>query len=436
MRQPAMTFGSRIPVVSLGILFVGLAGGLLGACSTPDTETPAATTTVTAFEGARVIVGDGGVIENATFLVDETRLVAVGSAADVEVPPGATRVDLSGRTVMPAIIDTHTHLGETRDALVENLERKAYWGVGVAMSLGRDVGDFPYQIRDEPVPGAARYRHAGRGITAPEPGRSETPFWISTEEEARAAVQENAALDVDLVKVWVDDRDGQFEKLTPELYGAVIDEAHQHGLRVTAHLYTLEDGKGLLRAGIDAFAHGIRDMDIDDEAVALFKEHPNVVLVPNLPGRGVAEDMSWLSETLPPDQATAIQSRTVDNPAAQEAFGIQARNLARLHAEGVRVAFGTDGAAGWSPHAEMADMVAAGMTPADVIVSATRNSAELLEVSDAGTLEAGKSADFVVLEANPVDDITNTRRIVDVYLRGTAVDRAALSARWTGRSSQ
>ena len=384
------------------------------------------------FEGARVLVGDGGVIENATLIVDDDRLVAVGRSDEVEVPAGAARVDLSGRTVMPAIIDTHVHLRETRDELVEDLQRKAYYGVGAVLSLGRGSSDMAFQVRDEVIPNAARYRTVGRGITAPEPGRTEIPFWISTEEEARTAVQELAPRNVDMVKIWVDDRNGQFEKLTPELYGPVIDEAHQQGLRVTAHVYTLEDAKGLLRAGLDAFAHGIRDMDVDDEVVELFAERPNVVLVPNLPNPGVATDLSWLSGTIPPDELQQMQDRSVDRPAAQEAFGIQARNLARLSAEGVTIGFGTDGGAGWSPHAEMEDMVRAGMTPADVIVAATRNSADLLALDDLGTLEAGKSADFVVLEANPLDDITNTRRIVDVYLRGTAVDRAVLSAAWVG----
>ena len=409
---------------------------LVAACSTPAPEQAPAATDVTVFEGARVLVGDGGVIENATLVVDADRLVAVGGAGSVEVPAGAKRVDLTGRTVMPAIIDTHVHLGETRDELVEDLQRKAYYGVGAVLSLGRGSSDMAFQVRDEVVPNAARYRTVGRGITAPEPGRTEIPYWISTEEEARAAVQELAPLNVDMVKIWVDDRNGQFEKLTPELYGPVIDEAHQHGLRVTAHVYTLEDAKGLLRADLDAFAHGIRDMDVDDEVVALFRERPDVVLVPNLPGTGVATDLSWLSGTIPPDQLEQMQERSVDRPAAQEAFGIQARNLARLDAEGVTIAFGTDGGAGWSPHAEMEDMVMAGMTPADVIVAATSNSADLLALDDLGTLEAGKSADFVVLEANPLDDITNTRRIVDVYLRGTAVDRAALSATWAGGASQ
>ena len=405
---------------------------LVAACSTPAPEQAPAATDVTVFDGARVLVGDGTVIENATFVIDDDRLVSVGRGGEVDVPAGAQRVDLTGRTVMPAIIDTHVHLRETRDELVEDLQRKAYYGVGVVLSLGRGASEMAFQTRDEVLPNAARYRTVGRGITAPEPGRTEIPYWITTEDEARTAVQELAAQNVDMVKIWVDDRNGQFDKLTPELYGPVIDEAHQHGFRVTAHVFTLEDAKGLLRADLDAFAHGIRDMDVDDEVVELFREHPQVVLVPNLPGPGVATDLSWLSGTIPPDQLAQMQEQSVDRPAAQEAFGIQARNLARLSAEGVTIAFGTDGGAGWSPHAEMEDMVRAGMTPADVIVSATRNSAALLALDDVGTLETGKSADFVVLEANPLDDITNTRRIVDVYLRGTAVDRAALSAGWVG----
>ena len=417
-------------VLAAALALIGLP--LLAACSAPESEPAQESTNVTVFEGARLIVGDGSVVENATFIVDDDRLVAVGRGDEVEVPPGADRVDLTGRTVMPAIIDTHVHLRETRDELVEDLQRKAYYGVGVVLSLCRGSSDMAFQTREEILPNAARYRTVGRGITAPEPGRTEIPYWIETEEAARTAVQELAAQNVDMIKIWVDDRGGQFEKLTPALYGPVIDEAHQHGLRVTAHVFTLEDAKGLLRAGLDAFAHGIRDMDIDDEVVALFAERPNVVLVPNLPNPGVATDLSWLSGTIPPDQLRGMQERSVDRPAAQEAFGIQARNLARLSAEGVTIAFGTDGGAGWSPHAEMEDMVRAGMTPADVIVSATRNSASLLALDNVGMLDAGRSADFIVLEANPLDDINNTRRIVDVYLRGTSVDRTALSAAWVG----
>jgi imidazolonepropionase-like amidohydrolase len=399
----------------------------VSACSPPPAEQaaePAATSTATAFVGARVIVGDGSApIENVTFVVDGGRFVAVGGT-DVEIPAGAARVDLAGKTVMPAMVDTHTHLNRDRAALVRDLEQRAYFGVGAAMSLGQDSGDDVFQVRGETLPGAARYRTAGRGITAPEPGRSDIPYWITSEEEGRAAVREQAALDVDIVKIWVDDRNGMYEKLTPALYGAVIDEAHSQGLRVTAHIFTLEDAKGVLRAGVDAFAHGVRDADVDDEVIALMKGHPGFVLVPNLPDRGVATDLGWLAGSIPEEQLRELQAAATDRPEAQAAFAIQARNLARLNAEGIRIALGTDGNTPWGAHLEMADMVATGMSPAEVLVAATRNAAEFLGLSDMGTIAAGKSADFIVLDANPVEDITNTRRINAVYLRGTAVDRS------------
>jgi imidazolonepropionase-like amidohydrolase len=321
------------------------------------------------------------------------------------------------------------HLPVTREGLVRQLEHNAYYGVGAVLSLGSDSTNAVLPVREETIPNAARYRTAWRGITRPEEGRPQIAHWVNTEEEARAGVQEAVAKGADMIKIWVDDRNGQYEKLTPELYGAVIDEAHQNDLRVAAHIFALEDAKGLLEAGIDVFAHGVRDQDIDEEGVALFKANPDVYLVPNLPDRGVATDLSWLAQTIPADDLAEMQEGATDRPAVQETFGIQARNLARLNTEGVQIAFGTDGGNAWAPHVEMADMVAAGMTPAQVIVAATSTSAELLQMADAGSLEAGKSADFVVLDANPLEDITNTRQIDAVYLRGSAVDRAGISAR-------
>jgi imidazolonepropionase-like amidohydrolase len=205
---------------------------------------------------------------------------------------------------------------------------------------------------------------------------------------------------------------------------------------VTAHVYTLEDAKGLLRAGIDAFAHGVRDRDVDDELLGLWAERPNVVLVPNLPGPGVAVDLSWLSETVPPEELAEMQEAQADRPAAQEAFAIQARNLDRLHEAGVPIAFGTDGSTPWAVHQEMEDMVRSGLSPAEVIVAATRTSAELIGMGDVGTIAPDMSADFIVLDADPLADITNTRLIDAVYLRGERVDREALAARFRGMTAQ
>jgi len=404
---------------------------VLAACSgrdagTPAAPAPAAGAGVTAFTGARLIVGDGTVIENATFtLRPDKHFGLVGSAAAVTPPAGATRVDLTGLTVMPAIVDAHTHLSRERAALIADLKHRAYFGVSAALSLGQDNGGDVFAVRKETIPGAALYRLAGRGITAPEPGRSDIPYWVTSEDEARAAVREQAALGVDIIKIWVDDRLGKYKKLTPELYGAAIDEAHKAGLRAIAHEYYLTDAKELLRRGIDAFAHGVRDTDVDDELISLLKAHPGFVLIPNLPDRGVATDLSWLSVALPPAQLEPLQAAAVDNPEAQAFFAIQARNLARVSREGVTIALGTDGNTPWGPHLEMADMVATGMSPSDVIVAATRNAAAFLELDDAGIVAPGKIASFIVLEANPLDDITNTRKIRDVYLRGDKVDRTS-----------
>lgn len=384
---------------------------------------PAAAQSITAYEGARLIVGDGRVIEKGTLVVDGSRVVQAGPAADIRVPAGAARVNLSGKTVMPAIIDTHVHISSKREDIQRDLKLRGYYGVSTAMSLGTDNYDV-LEMRGPPAPGAARLLSAGRGITAPEPGRTTVPHWVTNEAEGRRVVEELAARRVDIVKIWVDSRDGKYKKLTPEIYGAIIDEAHKRGLRVIAHLFDQDDAKGLLRAGVDALAHGIRDKDIDEEMVALFRTRPGLVLGPNLPDRGVKTDLGWLRAGLPTEEYTKLEAANADRPAAQAAYGIQSRNLAKLNAAGVRITLGTDGNRAWGPHEEMQDMVIAGLTPMQAIVAATRNGADFLRLPDAGTLQAGKSADFLVLDANPLDDITNTRRIATVVLRGAMVDRS------------
>ena len=177
----------------------------------------AAQTRVTVFEGARVLVGDGKAIDNATLVVEGDRFTQVGPAASVTVPAGATRVSVSGKTIMPAIVDSHVHTSTTEAELVNDLQRRARFGVGAALSLGLDGTDAAFIQRGKTVPTLARIYTAGRGITAPEKGRTDVPYWITTADEGRKAVRELAAKKVDIIKIWVDDRDGKFPKLTPEL---------------------------------------------------------------------------------------------------------------------------------------------------------------------------------------------------------------------------
>jgi hypothetical protein len=223
-----------------------------------------------------------------------------------------------------------------------DLKRRAYYGVSAALSMGADNLEL-LPMRGETIPGAAKFLSAGRGITMPEPGRITVPYWITTEAEGRKAVEELAGQKADMVKIWVDTRGGKYKKLTPEIYGAIIDEAHKRGLRVSAHIFDMEDAKGLMRAGLDAFAHGVRDTDIDDETVAI--QRPNLILTPNMPDRGVKTDLNWLRAGMPAEIVDNLEKSNNDNPRAQAFFGIQARNLAKLNAAGVKITLGTDGPA-------------------------------------------------------------------------------------------
>jgi imidazolonepropionase-like amidohydrolase len=410
------------------------------------------------FEGARLITGDDSApIENSAFLIENNRISRVGRKGNLQAPPGATRVDLTGKTVMPGIVDAHSHPGYTiiktnrteketytRENLVDHLRRLAYYGVAATMSLGVDRGDIPFLVRANPTPGAALLFTSGPGIALPLMGpgaeyRKDAAYGVTTEVEARKVVQELATKKVDIVKFWVDDRNGAVKKLPPNVYRAIIDEAHKQNLRAVAHIFYLEDAKELMRAGVDGFAHGVRDKDIDDEFLAQLKQR-RVFFTPNLPERPVsADDIPLIAETLPAAQVqqlrAEIASRKPGDGAEQiRLFGIQARNLKRINdAHVANIGLGTDSGVsiGWTTHTELADMVEAGMTPAQVIVAATKTSAEIVKAGSLGTIAAGKSADFVVLDANPLENIRNTRRIFKVYIRGRELDRAAMSKEFT-----
>ncbi len=438
---------SLVPIVALG---------LVGVSANQARQSGGAVL----FEGARLVAGDGRApIENSAFLVEGSRFTRVGRKGGIALPAGATRIDLTGKTVIPALIDTHNHLGwtnqrtnkatkesYTRALVVDHLQRYAYYGVAAAMSLGLDRWDanpeLPYQLRNEIIPNAARFLTVGRGIAAtPMAGpladyRLGVPYGAQTEAEGRALVHELRARNIEMIKIWVDDRLKTVPKLQVPVYEAIINEAHQNGMRVVAHIFNLEDGKQLLNSGVDGFGHGVRDRDVDEEYLRILKQHPQVWLGPNLPPRVVtpeqaAAEIAWVSETLPPSQIARMRGELASRPAAvvqSELFGNQCRNLKRVRDAGMVIGLGTDGNIdiGWGAHLELADMVFCGLTPAEAIVAATRTSAEILKLDELGTVAVGKIADFNVLDANPLDDITNSRKINTVYQRGTAVDRVAL----------
>ena len=413
---------------------------------------------ITLFEGARLIVGDGSApIESSAFLVENNSFTRVGRKGQLQAPPGALRVDLTGKTVMPGIVNAHNHLGwaiiktgeigkETysRENLIDHLRRSAYYGIAAVMNFGTDPGDTAFQVRAETIPNAALFRTAGRGMALPNAGPG-AEYWkpvaygVTTEAEARKAVDELAARKVDIVKIWVDDRNGTVKKLPPPLYRAIIDEAHKHNLRAAAHIFYLEDAKELLRSGIDGFTHGVRDRDVDDEFIRLLQAHRNVFVTPNLPDRGATpEDFAFMSETVPAKEVNRMRDvqdkrSPEDQKKARAFFDLQSRNLAKVNAAGARIALGTDSGTtvGWDAHQELTDMAAAGMTPAQVIVAATKTAAEVLKLDRLGTIAAGKSADFIVLDANPLDNIDNTRKIAKVYLRGKELDRPAMGTEFT-----
>ncbi len=437
------------------VLLVSCAVSTLAANGQPGASA------ITLFEGARLIAGDGRApLDNSAFVVENDRFTRVGRKGEVPAPPGAARVDLTGKTVIPALVDAHSHIGYmrdlssgpqnyTRDNILDHLHRFAYFGVAASQAMGSDFGELPFQIRGEAHPDAARFLTAGRGLAPLAEIRPDNmrhaAYAVTTPEGARGAVEELAARNVRIVKTWVDDRGGTIQKLTPDLYRAIIDEAHRRNMRVAVHATELEDAKDLLRSGADILAHMVSD--VDDELVALFKQHPNTAVLTALGGPRRVIYAPWLNpphplvtETVSAAQIERLQDRLAKTSPAEiergrQAWSRVARGVVKLNAAGVRIAAGTDGGGqtgdqfiGWTMHTELENMVAAGMTPAEVIVSATRAGAEILGLDDLGTVAPGKSADFVVLDANPLDDITNTRKIADVYLRGRKVDRMKLRA--------
>jgi len=429
----------RIPLRS-GRLFV-IAGAALFARDLPAQTSES----VKAFTGARVIDGtDRAPLDDATILVRGGRIVSVGPAARVTIPAGAERVSLSGKTVIPGLINAHGHVGNTvgmesgrysAENVARDLRTYASYGVTTVFSLGDDqaAGIAARDAQRTPALDRARLYVAGPVLNP------------RSVDEARRLVDANAAMKVDIIKIRVDDNLGTSQKMAPDVYRAVIDQAHKDGLRAAVHLFYLSDAKGVLDAGADLIAHSVRDADVDDALIAALKAR-DICYVPTLM-REVSTFVyestpAWFTDPLFLEHAdasvvqtlkqTSRQTQMRNSTSAQRykvALEVAKKNLKRLADAGVRVAMGTDTGPparfqGYFELMELEQMASAGLSPRQALTAATRNAARCMRLDqEIGTLEPNKWADFVVLDADPLADISNVRRINAVFVAGNRVTK-------------
>ena len=418
-------------------------------------------------EGALLIDGTGRApLADTVLIIEAGRIRAIGKLGAMRYPEGAEIVNLRGKTVMPALINLHGHLGQTRDGFneapdgytAENLrdQLRTYlaYGVGTVVSLGADQ-DLIYSLRTAQragqFPGARLYT-AGRGFGAkggyppggpPRVEGAVDRYRPETPEQARADVRELASHKPDFVKIWLDDGFGRLPKMKPEVFRAIIEEAHQQGLRVIAHVFYLEDAKRLVEAGVDGLGHSIRDQTVDRDLIDAMKAR-GVFLIPTLVRDestfAYADSPRWLDDPffqagLELGVLTALKSPAFINknranpdlPRLRAGFEMAKKNLKMLFDAGVKIGFGTDSGPptrfqGYFEHRELQLMVESGLTPMQAMVAATRSAAEILGAdSEFGTVAPGKQADFLVLDANPLEDIRHTEELSAVWQAGKAV---------------
>jgi imidazolonepropionase-like amidohydrolase len=407
----------------------------------------AAAAQTTAFVGGRIIDGRGGVIEQGTVVIRDGKIVAVGPVSSTAVPGDAKRVDTKGATIMPGLINAHGHLtsaigmrndptGPTRENLVRQLNTYARYGVTTVFSLGEDadVAATVLQLRNEQAAGklnGSRLFIAGSVIGG------------NTADAARAMTDKVAATKPDLLKLRIDDNLGSSRKMPEEAWRATIARAEELELPIATHIFYLADAKAALRAGADVIAHSVRDVPVDDEFVREMKARNacySATLMREVSTFVYGSTPSWARDPFFLRGATAGAGDELSDPARQakvqasngykqglrykEGLEVAKRNLKTLSDAGVRVAMGTDtGPAGrWQgffEHLELEMMVEAGMTPMQVIVASTGAAADCHgKTGQIGTLQAGATGDLLILNANPLDDIRNTRQIRSVWVAG------------------
>jgi imidazolonepropionase-like amidohydrolase len=430
----------RIPTyIVVGFLSALVLAGSLGS-ERSAAQAPA--NGVTALTNVRIIDGTGAAaIERGTIVISNGKITAAGASA--QVPAGATRVDLNGKTVMPGMINAHAHVQHQtksmpmRDDLVRRLRLYASYGITTAVSLGQTTMEELAEVvklRDEQDTIAldrARVYTSGPSIRG-----------LKTPEEVQKTVGQYAAQKVDRIKTHVT------PQMTAELYGALIEQTHKHGMRIAAHIFTLDEAKMVLARGADVIAHSVRDRDVDQAFIDTLKNR-NVGYIPTL-----TRDLSLVVYTSTPaffkepffQRGMAVYREQVDlvsQPAYQQkmrenpqtkviekALEQGTRNLKLLADGGVTIAMGTDSGTdegrwqGYFEQVEMEMMVKAGLTPMQAIVAATGNAARVSRLDHLGTITVGKAADLLVLDANPLQEIRNLRQINSVWIAGRRMGAA------------
>jgi imidazolonepropionase-like amidohydrolase len=409
------------------------------------------------YRNFQLIDGRGGPVQrNATMVVVDGRIIWVGDTA--RPPTEGVNVDLDGKFVIPGLIDTHVHLGNvhdltqdekfyTRENIEADLRTYASYGFTTVAIMGTDK-DAIFEVRDAERAGRAtttRLFTAGQGIVfrggyGGVPGINRP---VATAREAATEVDAQAAKGADYIKFWLDDELATMPKMPPEISQAVIDAGHRHGLKVFAHIFYLEDAKRLVSQGIDGFVHSVRDQPVDTALTDAMK-HYGVVQVAGTLSReaaifAYAKPAPQTSDRFFQQALSPTALALLSSPARQQMvaaapafpklpgfFNMAMANMKRLAAAGVRYGLGTDSGppgrvAGYSGHWEMELLVRDGFTPAQAILAATANGAAALGAKDIGTLERGKWADFIVLDADPLRDIRNTRSISAVYIGGRKI---------------
>ena len=456
-----------------GALVALAATACLAACSGPAQDAASVGASTSASDGdTDVVVIDNARVFDGTRDLGEVSLVIrdglverIADAGADDLPEGAERIDHRGRFIIPGLVNDHAHVGNTRgtghgdrfytqDQVSADLRQFQAYGITTVASLGMNGSAFG-QIRDainaDPMLGAQLFG-AGGGIGTPDGappaanmGLEHDPVARPAEADAaRAAVRAQAEAGLDLIKLWVDDLGGKAPQMRPEIYKAAIEEAHRLDLLVAAHIHDLEPAADLVASGVDILAHGIRDQTIGvplveamkaagtgyiatlqiDEANYIYAEQPDWL------------DTPFLRNALPASVRTqwsdaAWREQKLADPATQRhrnALAVNLANLSTLREAGVRIGFGTDAGAlphrvpGFAEHRELELMVErAGFTPEQALATATSAAAQLLRFDDRGLLQPGKRADFVVLSADPLTDIRNTRSIEAVWQAGRQV---------------